>query len=165
MSDTPRFVADVMLGSLATWLRILGFDTLYCNRIDDRTLLRIAAQEQRILLTRDTGIPSRRGNSTVALIRAEEVFEQLAEVLAFLRQSARLPSLPLPARCPRCNGTLEPASREAVAESVPEHVLLSADSFFRCRECGKVYWEGSHANRIKSKLKEVIAQWGASDGD
>lgn len=162
MDDPPRFIADVMLGSLAKWLRIAGFDTLYDNRSDDLSLLRTAAQERRILLTRDSGIARRRTSSVVLLLRADALDGQLREVAAALDRLfpgwSGVPGQgrPLPGRCPRCNGELEPASRASVAASVPEHLLLRQDSFFRCRRCGKVYWEGSHTRMMDTRLRELL---------
>ena len=84
MSDQPRFIADVMLGSLAKWLRILGFDTLYFKDIDDRELIKRAKQEQRVLLTRDTRLVKSKKVAEHILIKANDAPGQLKEVLKFL---------------------------------------------------------------------------------
>src|SRR5208283_3454313 len=83
----PCFVADVMLGRLAKWLRILGFDTLYFRAIDDNELIKIACRQERVLLTRNTGIARRRQVQTLLLIHSNDTFEQLNEVISALKQT------------------------------------------------------------------------------
>ncbi len=171
MSDNPRLIADVMLGSLARWLRILGYDTIYFRAIDDNELIKIARQQERILVTRDTGIARRnlkkknRGTGEsedqrkvgpdVILIHSNETLEQLKEVLyALVIMNRVLPQLS--PRCTLCNGELAVTERNAVADGIPEHVFLNATSFFTCRQCGKVYWYGSHKKSIDSQLKKIL---------
>jgi uncharacterized protein with PIN domain len=133
-----KFIADAMLGRLARWLRLLGFDTLYSPDIDDRTLLKIARQEQRHILTRDTHF-QRKNLENCLFIRADSVKEQLEQVVSELRLG------PGPAmRCPNCNGTLEAIEQKKdVRDSVPEYVYMNFNLFHRCTICSNVYWEGS----------------------
>jgi len=145
------FVCDVMLGKLARWLRILGFDTIYFRDIDDNELIKVALQQARILLTRDTGIARRRRMQTLILIHSNNTLEQLKEVLSALNTFESN----LPPRCPLCNGRLIGAETEAVADRIPEYVLLHAAPFFTCGECGKVYWCGSHKKSIEAILKKI----------
>lgn len=154
-----RFIADVMLGRLARWLRLLGFDTLYFRAIDDNALVKTALQEERILLTRDTGIARRKKNLSLILIHSNNTIEQLKEVLFSFPDSTILllaDSAFGPARCTLCNGELARADMSSVAGRVPEYVLLNAASFFTCRECGKVYWHGSHKKSIDNILKKIL---------
>jgi uncharacterized protein with PIN domain len=151
MSDKPRFVADVMLGSLAKWLRIMGFNTLYFRVIDDNELVKIAKQEDRILLTRDLGISSSKKAGQCILIRSQDTMEQLREVLKSLgSQPYKVIS---PQRCASCNGELLPAERSAIFGEVPEYVFWNSGDFLKCGDCGKVYWDGSH----KIVIDAVIA--------
>jgi hypothetical protein len=154
MSDHPRFIADVMLGSLARWLRILGYDTIYFRAIDDNELVKTARQQERILLTRDTGIAHRKQVQQLILIHSNSTLEQLKEALSALKKMNKT-SPQLPPRCPVCNGELAAAEKETVADRIPEYVLLNATSFFMCRQCGKVYWYGSHKKSIDSILKNI----------
>ena len=163
MSELPRFVADVMLGSLAKWLRILGFDTLYFRDISDSELIRISRQQGRTLLTRDTGIAKRKGLEKHILISSNEVAGQLREVLGRMALTASAP--PLMSRCAVCNGELARADKESVAGAVPEHVFLHHNSFFRCGSCGKVYWHGSHGKLIGERIEELLGEtaWKSSE--
>lgn len=156
-----------MLGSLAKWLRILGFDTLYFKAIDDNELIKIAKQEHRILLTRDTSLVKRKKIDSYILITSNEVSEQLKEVLLWVKgQGSKVKGNP---RCAECNGGLSTADKESVANDVPEHVFLNFNSFFRCSSCGKVYWEGSHRKLIDEKIQNVLgeinAHWKNSEND
>jgi uncharacterized protein with PIN domain len=148
MFTRPRFIADAMLGSLATWLRILGFDTLYFRRIDDNELIRIAKQEDRILLTRDSGIAKSKKAGHVYFVKAEETFAQVRDVVAAFDLHDVINTDQ--SRCPRCNGETEPVTPEAVAGMAPDHVLRQARAFARCGGCGKVYWDGTHKRKIDS---------------
>ncbi len=166
MSDNPRFISDVMLGSLARWLRILGYDTIYFRAIDDNELIKIARQQERILLTRDTGIARRKHIQQFILIHSNATLEQLKEVLSALKKMD-LTFSQLPPRCALCNGELAATEREAVAGRIPEYVFLNATSFFSCRECGKVYWCGSHKKSIDSQLQNILGAdyWKHSEKD
>jgi uncharacterized protein with PIN domain len=145
-----------MLGSLARWLRILGFDTIYFRAIANNELIKIARQQERIILTRDTGIARRKQIHELILIHSNATLEQLKEVLSSKRLFPGSDALRLSPRCPVCNGELALTQRETVADSIPEYIFLNATSFFTCKECGKVYWYGSHKKSIDFILKQVI---------
>src|SRR5208337_2029398 len=107
-----RFISDVMLGSLARWLRIMGFDTIYFRAIDDNELIKLARQQDRTLLTRDTGIARRKQIQQLILIHSNITSEQVKEVLSALNKGGL--SFPeLSPRCPVCNGELAAAERKA----------------------------------------------------
>lgn len=146
-----KFIADAMLGRLARWLRLLGFDTLYSPDIDDRTLLKIALQEKRHILTRDSHF-RRKDIEDCLLIKSDSVQEQLEQVVMELDLG------PGPAmRCPNCNGALEAVDRkEDVRDSVPEHVYMNFNRFHRCIMCSNVYWEGSHYGNFMEVIRKSL---------
>jgi uncharacterized protein with PIN domain len=146
-----KFIADAMLGRLARWLRLMGFDTLYFADIDDRELLKLALKEQRVILTRDTAFP-KRDIGDLILIKSDDPYEQLEQVIREVR-----PETPREMRCANCNGTLSEVQRkEEVADSVPEFVYLNHSHFLRCTGCGNVYWEGSQYRKLKEKMNEIL---------
>lgn len=153
MDPRPRFIADAMLGSLAKWLRIMGFDTLYYRVIDDNELVRTAKQEGRILITRDTGICRSKKAGKCLLIHTENTKEQLREVMKVIGIQPEMISSSQ--RCAICNGELISAERSSVSGDTPEHVFRHASAFLKCGECGKVYWEGSHKRMIDGVIAAI----------
>jgi uncharacterized protein with PIN domain len=150
MNDRPlRLLADGMLGRLAKWLRLLGYDTAYDNAAADPDLARRARVEGRVLLTRDRELAARRGLRTL-LIQSEVLEEQVREV----QDALGLPPNPALSRCAVCNTVLEPVSPEDVAERVPPYVLRTQREFRRCPSCGRVYWPGTHVDEMREQLEQ-----------
>jgi uncharacterized protein with PIN domain len=149
----PRFLADTMLGRLATWLRILGYDAEYA-RGADVALIERARETRRILLTRDTGMLGRRELPPHLFIRSERVAEQLRQVIHTFRLTAAGASA---RRCPRCNVLVVPRTRAEVFDRVPEFVWSNQDAFWGCPTCGRVYWAGSHWRRMDETIRALIA--------
>ena len=156
MSDASHdvcFIADVMLGRLARWLRLLGFDTLYYTDISDNRLLRVAREQRRFILTRDTRLVKIKGVKDYLLIKANDSFSQLREVIDTLK----LTRFKLLSRCVTCNGILTRIlDKNEIEDSVPEFIFLQFNFFLRCSDCGKVYWEGTHPKKFREKLSEVL---------
>jgi uncharacterized protein with PIN domain len=147
-----RFVLDVHLGTLARYLRLLGFDTLYRNDYDDHQIVQIAQDESRIILTRDKGLLKHRTVTRGRWIRHARPLDQLRETLsAFdLADSAR----PF-TRCAVCNGSLRTLSRPKAVALVPARVRERHDKFVRCTHCGRIYWPGTHTLRIRKTLQSA----------
>jgi hypothetical protein len=146
-----RFSVDSTLGKLVKWLRILGYDTLSEPGVADLEFIRRAAREGRIALTRKrhwggTGVPE-----GVIVLTSDRVRSQVGEVLE------RLDLHPDPAgkltRCLRCNSPLEEADRKEITGLVPLYVQQRYDRFFRCPDCGRVYWPGTHRQRIEEEIR------------
>ena len=150
----PRFVADAHLGGLAHLLRMAGFDTLYDNAFRDERIERIAVAEQRIVLTRDRDLLKRRGISHGCYVRALRSEAQLREVFdrLDLARSAR----PL-TRCLRCNLPLHAVAKALVEARLPASVRERHRDFSACAGCGRVYWPGSHWQRMRAVLGSVGA--------
>lgn len=148
MDEKPlKLLADGMLGRLAKWLRLQGYDTAYDNEASDPQLARRARAEGRVLLTRDHELATRRGLRTL-LIHSENLEEQLQEV----RRALGPPPEPPLTRCAVCNATLDRVSPAEVADRVPPFVLRTQTSFHRCTGCERVYWPGSHVQKMEELL-------------
>jgi uncharacterized protein with PIN domain len=139
-----------MLGRLARWLRMLGFDAAWEAQASDEDLVRRAVEEERIVLTRDRALENEWRVSDIRVIHAEEPLAQLAEVAAAYDLAAQARPF---SRCSVCNVPLETASRAAARRFVPPRVYASCDRFRRCPRCERFYWEGSHVARMKRVLE------------
>jgi uncharacterized protein with PIN domain len=140
-----RFILDAHLGTLARYLRLLGFDAAYDTDADDDALMVRAAAENRTLLTRDRGLLRRRTATNARFVRGTDPRAQLTDVV---RRFGLAEQIRPYARCTACNGVLAPVSKTDVARLVPPGTLQYHDAFTACMACGKVYWEGSHHARI-----------------
>jgi uncharacterized protein with PIN domain len=153
----PCFVCDVHLGTLARYLRLAGFDTVWRNDLHDAELADISAREQRVLLTRDRGLLQRRIVTHGVFIRADEPRQQFAQV--FRRLDLRALVQPF-GRCPRCNGPLHPVAKAAIAHRLEPKTRRYYDHFWQCGGCGQIYWKGSHYDPICRLLTVLTADGG-----
>lgn len=153
LQGRPRFILDTHLGRLASYLRMLGFDTLYRNDYADDLLAEISHQENRILLTRDLGLLKRSLVIYGRFMRNTAPRLQLAEVVGRYGLAGEIePFL----HCIKCNGKLRAVSKEAVLEELTQRTARSYDEFHRCASCGQIYWKGSHYDRMREFVDEVI---------
>jgi uncharacterized protein with PIN domain len=143
-----------MLGRLARWLRLLGFDCAYDSEINDDELVRRALQEKRAILSRDRRLPEEWWIQSIYLVREERLRAQLVEVLRHFDLAS---SIRILSRCSECNRLLEPVARSRLKGRVPARILRTRDRFSQCEACGRVYWEGSHAARIRRVADELVA--------
>jgi hypothetical protein len=147
------FIVDVNLGKLARYLRMLGFDAAYDNRLDDGEIVDIAVREKRIVLTRDRRLLFRKAVTHGFWIRSTDADSQLKEVLTRLDLYRQVRPLE---RCLECNGLLEPVAREKVWSSLEPLTRRYYDEFFRCPGCRKIYWPGSHVTHMSGVISELL---------
>ena len=148
----PRFAADAMLGGLARWLRALGYDASWEGGIDDDELVRRAAEEGRMVLTRDAALAGRHAGDAMLRIRADDPLDQLREVAACVALSDAAAFT----RCTRCNVPLAPTTAADAGGAVPPAVRAAGRELRRCPPCGRVYWEGSHTARMRASLAAAL---------
>jgi len=149
----PRFVADVMLGRLAKWLRIAGFDVLYSNRFADDELIAISNLEKRVLLSRDTRLLIRKPVREFIFIDSEDIQKQIRLVF----ETMHITSLDsLLTRCLACNEALIETPRESVRELVPEFIYKTQSRFKLCPACRKIFWAGTHRNAVVQTLQKLL---------
>ena len=148
----PRFLADRMVGTLAKWLRLLGYDTVYMPEVSPASVKREARRQGRILLTRRTCFLNQRDMPPFVFIRADRFREQLKQVCIDLRLTV---SSSLLRRCSVCNQELETIDRERVQSRVPVYVWQTQKIFSHCRKCQRVYWNATHRARILEELRHI----------
>jgi hypothetical protein len=154
MGSVPIFLADAHLGGLARFLRMLGFETLHENAFSDEEIRRIAAEERRIVLTRDRELLKCREIVRGCYVRALKPEAQLREVAARYGLAACARPFTL---CLNCNVPLEPVEKNAIAHRVPETVLRLQHAYTRCPACDGVFWPGSHYQRMLEALKPIFS--------
>jgi len=143
----PRLYIDAMLGRLAKWLRLAGYDAAYWRDGSDEALIAAARVEGRLIVTRDRQLAARRG-VTAVFIRAEELDAQLAEV------RSAVAGAPQPfTRCGECNGPLAALAYVDARELVPPYVWQTQTEFHRCEVCGRVYWKGTHWPAVAARVE------------
>ena len=145
--EKVSFIADLNVGRLAKWLRVIGYDTVFIPELDDADLVLRAMEEQRVLLTKDARLMERRliatGKAKGLLVRGDKVQEQLRFVVERLELS---PSGHLFSRCIECNTPLE---------KVPPFVYQTQEEFALCVKCGKIYWQGTHWRNMRAELERI----------
>lgn len=150
--DNIRFILDNNLGKLTDYLRLLGFDTLYNPAWDDKLIAEQAAEQNRILLSRDRGLLKRKIVNLGYCVRADLPRDQVDEVIQHygIEESVR----PFK-RCPRCNGMLEKVEKQEITDQLQPLTRIYYDEFMRCSDCGQIYWKGSHYEH----MQEFIAKF------
>jgi uncharacterized protein with PIN domain len=150
-----RFVADAHLGGLARMLRMLGFDTLFRNDFADEEIRMIGACGGRIVLTRDRELLKSRSITHGCYVHSLRPQEQLREVAERLQLASSVQPFTL---CLHCNLALTSIPKEAIAERLPPKVAALHERFHWCEGCDRVYWEGSHWERMRQMLEGVLAR-------
>ena len=152
----PRFIVDANVGKLARWLRMLGYDTVFINDIDDGELVSIAIRERRIIITKDTQIMLRRvitgGRVKAVLIEDDDPRDQF-------RQLARAVNLDQEykfTRCLECNQPLEPRSKDEVEGLVPPYVFKTQSQYHQCPACQRIYWRATHWQHMSQVLDTLM---------
>ena len=152
-----KFVVDGMLGKLAKWLKILGFDVVYDNKAEDSALVRLARKQGRVLLTRDVRLQEGAGDIPSLFIKSQEWQEQVEQVL---REMNLHPEVKPYSRCLQCNVELKKLPRGGAKNLVAPFVVEKASSFAICSECGRVFWPGTHFEDMDSKLAKILRKKG-----
>ncbi len=148
-----RFAADCMLGTLARWLRILGFDTSYFHNIDDRQLLERARAEDRLVLTRDRGMAASAGEGNLLLVDEERLENQLRQVIGDL--DLQLSRERLFSRCIECGGPIRSLPAEEAKGRIPDYVQATQRDFSTCPNCSKIYWNSTHVSAMLDRLEKM----------
>ncbi len=151
----PRFFADAMLGKLARWMRALGYDVEYEKEIDDSVLVERAVREGRMILTRDTLLIKRRR------IKGSYIFIESDSIGGQLRQLSAIYGVAFDrflTRCLRCNSVLEEALKSGLEDKVPPYVYNTQEKFMRCPSCGRIYWAGTHREKMLRDLSGLLGR-------
>jgi uncharacterized protein with PIN domain len=153
LPDDPRFVLDGHLGRLAAYLRALGVDAAHDRDADDASIALKAADEGRVVLTRDVGLLKRALVRHGWWVRSDDPRTQFRDVVARFGLAARASPF---TRCLACNGVLESAPSDSVVAAVPERVLRRVKSYARCPGCRRVFWRGTHHRDLSALIGSLV---------
>jgi len=150
-----RFIVDSMLGDIARWLRMLGYDTLYSRKYEDWEILKIADRDGRIIITRDIGLfnKARKKGLKVVYVEPSSISDMLASIAR--KTGLELYFKPNKTRCPYCNTELEVLAKAEALSLVPSFIGVKYDRFWCCPKCNKVFWQGRHWKTINSILESA----------
>ncbi|UCC40360.1 MAG: Mut7-C RNAse domain-containing protein [Candidatus Aminicenantes bacterium] len=149
------FIVDCMLGKLAKWLKILGFDALYFSKIEDSDLLALAQKEGRVLLSRDNGLIEKSRNIETLFIESEAWNTQVEQVL---NEFGLWEDVSPYSRCIECNIELKDLPKGRARNLVTPFVFEQAESFALCPECDRVFWKGTHHKDMEFKIEEILSK-------
>jgi uncharacterized protein len=149
-----KIICDQMLGSLATWLRILGFDTLYVppDTTDDE-LISLAGKEHRLIITRDKMFSqkAKKQKISVILLHTTNLVEQLRHVLGHLSFNKKQ----ILTRCTLCNSLLQSIDKSLIICKIPSTIFQKHETFWCCPTCSKIYWMGTHYDNMLRKIETL----------
>ncbi len=148
----PSYILDVHLGTLAKYLRMLGFDSLYQNDYGDEQIVKISLETSRTILTKDRGILKRTEVNHGYLVRNEDPAKQVVEVLRRFDLKNHIEQF---SRCLECNSLLQKIGKDEVSDMIPEKVKLCQTDFYICSGCKKIYWRGTHYEKMQKIIDNI----------
>jgi uncharacterized protein with PIN domain len=143
-----------MLGKLAKQMRMLGYDTLYYTGGNAYSLIRLARQEGRVILTRNTKLLPRKPEDLILQMTEDNPLLQLNELIQ--KENIEIDEEKLFSRCLLCNAFLDSIPREEVEGKVPDFIFHQQKEFFRCPQCQRIYWPGSHQQNMQRKIEDIF---------
>jgi uncharacterized protein len=150
---TPKFVLDTNLGKLAKYMRMLGFDTLYESNYEDSDIAAISLSERRTIITRGKSLLKRKSVTHGYRIRSQHPAQQAAEVVRRFDLISRIKPF---SRCSVCNGMVSNVPKDDVVDKLEPKTIKYFNEFYRCGSCGKIYWKGSHFDKMTIFINTLI---------
>ncbi len=146
----PSFIVDAMLGNLARKMRLLGYDSRYESSIEDSDLIKMAEKQRRIIITKDENLTknAEKIGLVTVLIRGNDEIEQIIQIATKISLS-NFAINSNSSRCVDCNGKLETIDKIRIMNKVPSGIYERQDNFWICRDCKKIYWEGTHFKKLQ----------------
>ena len=149
-----KALCDQMLGTLAKWLRLFGFDTFYANsEMEDEELLQVAKKEDRVIITRDKQLIVRGKKEKLPVIEVNTT--DLDEQLNLVLKNVDIDQKAILSRCSVCNTILDEIEKSEVKNNVPKKIFDNNEKFWFCSKCDKIYWMGSHYEKILDKIEKI----------
>ena len=145
-----------MLGNLARRLRVLGYDSKYESSIEDSDLIKMADKQRRIIITKDENLSknAEKLGITTVLIRGNDEVEQIVQVATKIN----IPNFAIDSnssKCVDCNGKIEYIDKIRIMDKVPPRIYERQEKFWICRDCKKLYWEGTHFEKLQEFVQKL----------
>jgi len=156
----PRFLCDGHLGKLARLLRVMGFDTAWDDSWSEARMARRGVNENRTVLSRSRSLLKRAAMDNAMLIRSAGPDEQAREVI---RRFLLADHVRMFGRCSRCNGLLREVPKVEIAERIPPKTAKWLDTYYLCRECDQLFWEGTHVTALRLRVEKILARSAGPD--
>lgn len=136
-----------MLGRLAKWMRLMGFDTTYYRDTDGKEIIYHSRKENRTILTRSKVLAKKYSDSI--LIDSEQLKDQLKQMIKLFGHTNPF------SRCSVCNSETKKIEKEFVENDVPAYVFENHNHFRKCTKCGRIFWKGTHYEKIEKVINEI----------
>jgi uncharacterized protein with PIN domain len=155
----PSFICDDNLGKLARLLRAAGCDTLFFEKISDGELISTALRDRRYLITRDHNLVNKGADADrLVVIEADDPDEQMKFVIKMIGLAVDRDNWM--SRCLECNTLLSPVEKNDIADRVPPYVYKTHDEFRFCPQCEKIFWKGTHHQRLVERIAKAFGESG-----
>ena len=149
------FIADEMLVKLARWLRIIGINVENVSEVEEDEILKLVQAKNAVLLTSDKMLHKKAFSQKIeAILVPDSPLENQIKTIIY-NSKIELPPKLKPIICPVCNGKLKEIQKSKISGKIPNKVYKKHNKFWECKECGKVYWKGTHWEEIKKRLKDI----------
>lgn len=148
-----KFIADINLGNIAKYMRVLGFDVYYDTSLSKRDIISISKREQRIILTQDRKLLKFKDVTHGMFIRSGSTIEQIKQILIFLDIKDRV--VPF-SRCLQCNTHLNPVPKEKILDRIPAKTKQYCHEYAHCQPCDKIYWKGTHYLKMRKVVSQIL---------
>lgn len=156
MTEKPKFIVDFMCGRLARWLRILGYDAEFFNETSRSKILMESLKTQRIILTRDTQLSKKKAYKII-LITSDKIRQQVKQVIKDL--NLKLNPKEFFSICSICNKKVNKViDKSEIKDLVPIYIYENINEFYRCPECNRIYWQGSHYDFFLKEIEKIFSK-------
>ena len=148
-----KFIADINLGKVAKYMRVLGLDLLFDPRLSPREIIDISNREKRIILTTSRKLLKFKDVGHGIFVRPGSTVQQIKQIIGTLDIKDRIDPF---TRCLRCNSRLRPVPEEKILDRVPPKARAYYTEYAFCRSCDKIYWKGTHCKHMQAVVRHIL---------